>query len=169
VTHVGGSAIATVRSSVVAAVCGPFDACVLAALGVSSAGNPSGIDVEGAGEAFVHGDVTADLTQGDACRDQTGLRQADIQLRRRADRLEISVSPAISHADDPLRTRCPGPELGSHQLTSASVPLSALRHPSFTVAVHGGSFSDGPYRVTTRSTLTLTLRRTGIKTQIVPY
>src|ERR1019366_4452577 len=32
-----------------------------------------------------------------------------------------------------------------------------------------GSFSDGPYWVTTRSTLTLTLRRAGVKTQIVPF
>jgi hypothetical protein len=125
--------------------------------------------VEGAGDASLRGEVTADLTQESACRDQVGLRQAGIQLRQLADRLEISVSPGISQAAPPLRTRCPGPELGSHQLTSASVPLSALRHPSFTVALHGGSFSDGPYWVTTRSTLTLTLRRAGVKTQIVPF
>lgn len=201
VTHLGGSAIAAVRSSAITAVCGPFDACglegaidvaptttsggsvsliataplrrpkrdLLAALGVASGGNPAGISVQGAGEASVRGEVIADLTQGgSACRDQAGLRHAGIQLRRRAGRLQISASPAVSQAGDPLRTRCPGPELGSHQLTGASVPLSVLRRPTFTVALPGGSFSDGPYRVTTRSTLTLTLRRTGIKTQIVP-
>lgn len=201
VTHVGGSAVAAVRSSAVVAVCGPVDACglegvidvapgtrsggsvdltataplrrpkrdLLAALGVASGGNPSGIGVQGAGDASSRGEVTADLTQGSACRDQAQLRQTGIQLRQRAGRLEVSVSPAISQAGDPLRTRCPGPELGSHQLTSGSVPLSALRHPTFTIALHGGSFSDGPYRVTTHSTLTLTLRRERIRTQIVPY
>jgi hypothetical protein len=201
VTHVGGSAIAAVRSSAVTAVCGPFDACglrgvidvapgttsgssvyltataslhrpehdLLTALGVASDGNPSGIGVQGAGEASVHGEVAADLTQGSACRDQTGLRHIEIELRKRADRLQVSVSPGASQAADPLRTRCPGPELGSHKLTSASIPLSVLRHPSFTVALHGGSFGDGPYRVTTRSTLTITLRRAGVKTQIVPF
>jgi hypothetical protein len=203
VTRLDGSAVAVVRSSVLAASCGPFDACglagaidvtpgtlsegsvsliataalrrskrdLLAALGVANGGNPSGLSVQGGGDASLHhGEVIADLTQGSAsaCRDQTRLRQAGIQLRQRAGRLEISVSPSASQAGDPLRTRCPGPELGSHQLVSASVPLSALRHPTLTVALHGGSFSDGPYRVTTRSTLTLTLRRAGIKTQLVP-
>jgi hypothetical protein len=135
---------------------------------VASAGNPSGIGVQGAGDASLRGEVTADLTQGSACRDQVLLRQIGIRLRQQARRLDVSVSPAISQAGDPLRTRCPGPELGSHDLTTASVPLSVLRHPTFTVGLHGGSFSDGPYRVTTRSTLTLTLHRERIKTQIVP-
>jgi hypothetical protein len=201
VTHVGGSAIAAVRSSAVAAVCGPFDACglegvidvaprttsggsvyltataplrrpkrdLLAALGVASGGNPSGIGVDGGGDASLRGEITADLAQGSTCRDQAGLRQAGILLRQRAGRLEVSLSPASSQAGDPLRTRCPGPELGSHQLTSTSVPLSVLRHATFTVALRGGSFSDGPYRVTTRSTLTVTLRRAGVTTQIVPF
>lgn len=201
VTHVGGSAIAAVRASAVAAVCGPFDACglqgvinvtpgitsggsvyltaiaplrrperdLLTALGVASNGNPAGIGVQGGGDTSLRGEITADLTQGTACRDQARLRQTGLGLRVRADRLQVSVSPAISQAADPLRTRCPGPELGSHQLTRASVALSVLRHPSFTVALRGGSFGDGPYRVTTRSTLTITLRRTAVKTQIVPF
>ncbi|MGI8714721.1 MAG: hypothetical protein ACR2NR_16385 [Solirubrobacteraceae bacterium] len=142
---------------------------LLTALGVASGGNQSGIGVQGAGQASVHGKLTADLTQSSPCRDQTRLRQIEIELRKRANRLEISASPAASQAADPLRTRCPGPELGSHQLTHATLPPSVLRHPSFTVALHGGSFSDGPYRVTTRSTLTITLHRTAVKTQIVPF
>ena len=201
ITHVGGGATASVSSSALTAVCGPFDACglqgtidvmpgsasggsvfltavapisrpkrdLLAALGAAGAGNPSGIRLLGGGQASTHGTVTADLTQAGACRDQVELAHTQIQLHRRADRLEISVSPGTSQAADPLRTRCPGPELGSRQLTSGSVPLSALRHRSFTVALRGGSFSDGPYRVTTQSTLSLTLRRAGIKMQIVPF
>ena len=205
VAHLGGSAVAAVRSSADPAVCGPFDACglqgvidvapgtpsasssgpsvylsataslhrprrdLLTALGAASGGNPSGISVQGGGEASVHGTVTADLTQGGACRDQVGLRQLGIQLSKRAGRLQVSVSPAVSQAADPLRTRCPGPELGSHQLTSASVPLSVLRRRSITATLHGRSFGDGPYRVTTQSTLTVTLRRARVTTRIVPY
>ena len=201
VTRLQGTAVATVRSSPLAAVCGPFDACglageidlapgtsargslsvfanaalrrpkrdLLAALGVANGGNPSGISVQGGGDASLHhGEVIADLMQGSACRDETRLRQAAIQLREQAGRLLISLSPSGSQAGDPLRTRCPGPELGSHQLTSASVPLTALRGPTLTVALRGDSFSDGPYRVATKSTLTLALRRGRIKTQIVP-
>ncbi len=201
VTHIGGSATASVRTSTLAAVCGPFDACgvqgtigivpgtasrrssvflaataplsrpkrdLLAAVGAAESGNPSGIGVQGAGEAFMRGTVTADLTQAGRCHDQVTLLQAQIQLRRRANRLQVSVSPERSQAVDPLRTRCPGPELGSHRLTSGSVPLSALRHRSFSVDLRGGSFSDGPYEVTTQSTLALTLRRAAIRTQIVP-
>jgi acetoacetate decarboxylase len=44
-----------------------------------------------------------------------------------------------------------------------------LRHRSFTVTLHGNAFGDGPYRVTTRSTLNLTLRRTKVTTQILPF
>jgi hypothetical protein len=87
----------------------------------------------------------------------------------RAGRLEVSLSPGLSQAADPLRTRCPGPDLGQRQLTSASLPLSVLRHRSFTVTLHGNAFGDGPYRVTTRSTLNLTLRRTKVTTQILPF
>jgi hypothetical protein len=202
VTHLGGTAIAAVRASPVAAVCGPFDACglngvidvspgtvpggsmsliataplshpkrdLLTALGLARHGNPSGIAVLGGGDASLRGQVAAELTQqGSACRDHVGLRHAAIALDRRAHRFTISLSPSSSQASDPLRTRCPGPELGSHQLTSASLALSVLRNRTFTVAFHGGSFSDGPYRVTTRSTLTITLRRTRVHTQIVPF
>jgi hypothetical protein len=201
VTHLTGTAVATVRSSAAPAVCGPFDACglagevdvtpgtvsggsvsltanaplrrpkrdLLSALGVANGGNPSGISVQGGGDASLHrGEVSADLTQDGACRDNTELREAGIQLRPRAGRLQISVSPSVFQAGDPLRTRCPGPELGSHQLTNAWVPLTALRRPTLTVHLHGGSFRDGPYSVATQSTLILTLRRARIKTQIVP-
>jgi hypothetical protein len=100
----------------------------LAALGVANGGNPSGISVQGGGDLSLrHGEVIADLTQGSACRDTTRLRQAGMAVRLRAGRLQISVSPSASQAGDPLRTRCPGPELGSHQLASASFPRTALR------------------------------------------
>jgi hypothetical protein len=65
---------------------------------------------------------------------------------------------------DPLRTRCPGPELGQHALTSATLPRGALRRQAVTVALKGNAFGDGPYRVRTRSTMTLTLRRVRVRT-----
>jgi hypothetical protein len=142
---------------------------LLAALGVGHRGNPSGIRVEGGGIASGHGEITADLTQsGGACRDQANLDQFALELRKRADRLKVSLSPGASAAG-PLRTRCPGPALGSHQLTSASLPLTVLRQPAFTAKFAGDSFSNGPYRVSTRSTLAVTLRRTRVTTQILPF
>jgi hypothetical protein len=68
-----------------------------------------------------------------------------------------------------LRTRCPGPALGSHQLTSVSLPLTVLRQPTFTATFAGDSFSNGPYLVSTRSSFTVTLRRTRVTTQILPF
>ncbi len=143
---------------------------LLTALGVGRGGDPSGIAVVGAGLVTVHGVVAADLTQGGgACRDRAALRQLEVVLAVRAHRLRLAISPIGSQAGDPLRTRCPGPDLGSHPLTSASLPLSVLRHRSFTATLRGGSFSDGPYRVTTQSTLTVTLRRARVTTRIEPY
>jgi hypothetical protein len=106
VTHVGGSAVASVRSSAAAAVCGPFDACglqgmidvvpgttsggsvylsatapvrrpkrdLLAALGATSRGNPSGIEVQGAGDASLRGDHGhADTVEWLECATHTSL------------------------------------------------------------------------------------------------
>jgi hypothetical protein len=201
VVRLGGSAVSTVRTSAVAAVCDPFDACglhgtinvvpgptlsgvafidadaplsrpkrdLLAALGLTSDGNPSGIGVAGVGLATVRGTVSADLTQqNDVCRDQVGLREFVVLLYRHANRLVVSLSPAVSQADDPLRTRCPGPNLARPRFTRASVPLSVLRHPTFTVRFHGSAFSDGPYQVTTRSSLSIILQRTKVTTQVLP-
>ena len=198
VVHVGGSAVATVRSSALAAVCSPFDACglqetihaapgptsdgsaffgasapvtrpkrdLLAALGLSRDGDPSGINVAGAGIAVVHGTVSAVATQQhDMCRDQVGLHDFVVVLYRHADRLVASLSPAVSQADDPLRTRCLSPNLARPRFTTASIPLSVLRHPTFTVSFHGSAFSNGPYRVTTRSSLSITLQRLKVTTQ----
>ena len=142
---------------------------LLAALGVGRGGNPSGIRVEGGGLASGHGVIAADLTQpGTSCRDQASLDQVTLELRKRADRLTVSLSPGASAAG-PLRTRCPGPALGSHQLTSASLPLTVLRRPAFTANFGGVSFSNGPYRVSTRSSLTVTLHRTTVTFQILPF
>jgi hypothetical protein len=138
---------------------------LLAAVGLSAHGNPAGIGVGGGGEQSVHGTVAADLRQDGECRDQTRVSAASVQLHSHAGRLLVSLSPVSTQAIDPLRTRCPGPELGQHMLTHATLARAALRRRVLTVVLHGDAFSDGPYRVRTRSTLVLTLRRVRVRTQ----
>jgi hypothetical protein len=108
----------------------------------------------------------ADLAQGGVCRDVTRVSHTQLGLDVRRGRLRVSLSPAESQAADPLRTRCPGPDLGQHVLTSATLPRSALRRRTLTVSLHGNSFTDGPYTVRTRSTVMLTLRRVRVRTQV---
>ncbi len=136
----------------------------LAALG-HGRGDPRGIDVGGGGQLSVHGTVTAQLTTPTICRDATRLFSAEVLLQASAGRLRVSLSPAGSQANDPLRTRCPGPAVGSDQLAAATVPLSTLRHRTFTVALHGARRQAGPYQLTAESTIRLTLRRTRQTTQ----
>lgn len=140
---------------------------LLAAVGLSANGNPAGIGVFGGGGAAVRGTITADLNQGVACRDQARLAAVAAQLRSRAAGLLVSLSPQSSRAVDPLRTRCPGPNLGQHAFTSSTLRRGALRGRLLTVALHGNSFGDGPYRVRTRSTLILTLRR--VRVRVLTY
>jgi hypothetical protein len=137
---------------------------LLAAVGLSTHGNPARIGVAGSGEQSLHGTVAADLNQGGECRDQTRLSAASVQLQSHAGRLLISLSPVSTSGTDPLRTRCPGPELGQHALTSATLPRSALRRQVVTVALGGNAFGDGPYRVRTHSTMIITLRRVRVRT-----
>jgi hypothetical protein len=138
---------------------------LLAAVGLSTHGNPARIGVGGGGEQSLRGTVAADLHQDGECRDQTRLSAASVQLQSHAGALLVVLSPVSTQGTDPLRTRCPGPELGQHALTSATLPRSALRGRVVTVALHGNAFGDGPYRVTTRSTLVLTLRRVRVRIQ----
>jgi hypothetical protein len=86
-------------------------------------------------------------------------------VKSHAGHVLISVSPVSKQATDPLRTRCPGPELGQHALALSALTHSGLRGRMVTVALHGTSFGDGPYRVRIRSTLVLTLRRVRVAVQ----
>lgn len=91
----------------------------------------------GNGEAPLHGTLAAELSQGGACQDQTRLHAASVNLETRAGRLLVSLSPLSSQAADPLRTRCPGPELGQHAFTRGTLARTALRRRVLTVALHG--------------------------------
>jgi hypothetical protein len=132
---------------------------LLAAVGLSAHGNPAGIGAEGGGGTSLHGTVAAQLGQDGECRDETRLSAASVQAQGHAGHVLVSLSPQSTQATDPLRTRCPGPDLGEHALVASTLTHSALRGRVVTVAFHGTSFSDGPYRVRTQSTLVLTLRR----------
>jgi hypothetical protein len=132
---------------------------LLAAVGLGAHGNPAGIGVEGGGGTALHGTVAADLSQDGQCRDETRVSAASVQVQSHAGHVIISLSPQSTQATDPLRTRCPGPDLGEQALVVSTLTHSALHGRVVTVMLHGNSFSDGPYRVRTRSTLVLTLRR----------
>lgn len=138
---------------------------LLAAVGLSARGNPAGIGVGGGGEQSLRGTLAADLRQDGECRDQTRLSTTAVQLQSHDGRLLVSLSPVSTQAPDPLRTRCPGPDLGQHALALATLPRSALHGRVVTMALHGNAFGDGPYRVRIRSTLMLTLRRVRVRTQ----
>jgi hypothetical protein len=88
-------------------------------------------------------------------------------VMRDAHHITVSLTPDQSQATDALRTRCPGPDIGSHRFASGELPAAVLRRPSFSVALHGLPFSNGPYRVTTRSTLRLSLRRGATRVQVL--
>jgi hypothetical protein len=138
---------------------------LLAAVGLGTHGNPAGIGVGGGGDVSLRGTVAADLSQDGECRDHTRLSAASVQVQSRVGHVLISLSTVSTQATDPLRTRCPGPELGQHALVVSTLTHSALRGRLVIVALHGNSFSDGPYRVRTRSTLALTLRRVRVAVQ----
>ncbi len=196
VTRVAGRAVATVQSSTTAALCGPFDGCGLAGTitvlpGASThgsaflsalsshasvrrlraelrGGGPPTAKLEGGGAAQTHGTVQAQVTQDSAtCSDSVVLHQFDLRLARHGHWLRVSLSPSESQAADPLRTRCPGPDLGSHIFATARVPATRLSRRTLTATLRGRAFSDGPYDVTTRSTLAVTLRRGATKVHAI--
>jgi hypothetical protein len=75
---------------------------------------------------------------------------------------------------DPLRTRCEGPGLAdvarAHPLATGTLPLSAFRSRRVTLLLNrGGAFSSDGYSGTTRSDVTVVLRRLRIRTHIQVY
>jgi hypothetical protein len=76
----------------------------------------------------------------------------------------VTLALTSTSGTDPLRTRCPGPMLGAHSLAHASLPLNVLRQPQFTIRLHGTAFRDGPYDVTTHSTIAITVSRESVTT-----
>jgi len=141
----------------------------LTALGRGRGGDRSGISVNGGGEASVLGRVTAHLLTPGRCRDTDAVTTVALQLRVRGGRMQVALSGAGGLSGDLLRTRCPGPALGSRRLAVGSVPLTAFGRPTVTVTLRGARFAAGPYRVTDVGTFTLTLRRAGQSVHIYRF
>ncbi len=125
------------------------------------------ITVSGGGQTTLSGTVTADLAQNGTCRDTTAISDALLDAAvDRSGRLDLALQTLTTGAADPLRTRCPGPDLGQRSLATAVVPRSVWRRRSFEVALRGASFADGPYRVAIHSTLTVRLRRGHVTSKV---
>jgi hypothetical protein len=138
---------------------------LLAALGLSRRGNPRGVDVLGIGLWPDAGTVTGTARQpGTSCRDRVRLVSGAIAFRIGSKkRIEAAYAP-LSEALDPLRTRCPGPVLGS-RLAAATDFLSArtLGHRRLALALtRSTAFVDHGYRVRVKPEISLILLRTGV-------
>ena len=136
-----------------------------AALGRSQGGDPAGITVDGGGQAPVLGGITAAMRAPDRCRDATAITAVGLRLHARGGRMQVTLSGA-GLARDPLRTRCPGPALGSRALAVGSVPLNAFGQPTISVTLHGVRVAAGTYRLRNVGGFSLRLRRTGQSIQI---
>jgi len=141
----------------------------LAALGLGGRGNPHGIEVSGGGAWNDGGAITERLRQDGACRDSARLLRSGLTLAVHAGRIKVQYSPIEAQGSDPLRTRCPGPALGSHMLASTVLPLSVLDRRRFTLSLGRGiSFDDHPYRIRTDSTLSFALKRMNVLQEGLP-
>ena len=137
----------------------------LAALGRVPGGDRPGIVVSGGGDSSVLGRVNAALRAPARCRDRIAVTMLGLRLQARRDRMQVALSGA-GVQPDPLRTRCPGPALGSRWLAAGSVPLIAFGRPTVMVTLHGLRFTAGPYRLRGAGSFSVILRRTGQSTQI---
>jgi hypothetical protein len=134
-----------------------------AALGLSRDGNPRGITVSGSISLIDDGSVTTEVTQDRrTCRDSTRLAFSSIAIGTRHRRL-ISYYLPGSDASDALRTRCPGPDLGTHPAAMDPAPLSLLDKRHVTLRLGDpAAFTNGPYGLRITADLSLTLIRTRI-------
>lgn len=138
----------------------------LAALGLSRTGNPHGIEVIPSFSWRDTGQTTAVVDHGGACRDSVRLTASALELGISRRRLTVRYAPTAS-SFDPLRTRCPGPVLGSHALAIGHASSALLGRRRLTLAIHTGiGFRDRAYQVHTASSLSVTLQRTGISQSV---
>jgi hypothetical protein len=146
-----------------------------AALGLSSTGNPLGIDVVGAqlgGTVLGIRDATAQ--PGAVCR-ETADAQGSVLADAAAGHLTFSLSPSelgplFDGGGDPLRTSCPGPGLGAHPLASLRLAPGALAAGTTTLAfTRPIGFDDHGYQVRLTPHLTLGLTRTRIHARVVGH
>lgn len=144
-----------------------------AALGLSSTGNPLGIDVVGAqlgGTVLGIRDATAQA--GAVCR-ETADAQGSVLADAAAGHLTFWLNPSelgplFDGGGDPLRTSCPGPGLGAHPLASLRLPPGALAAGTTALAfTRPIGFHDHGYQVRLTPHLTVRLTRTRIRARVV--
>jgi hypothetical protein len=135
----------------------------LTALGLSRAGQASGISVGGAIALPSGGEVTADFTAPSACTDTA--TDGDLFVEGEKSRGVLRMSGGSSS----WRTRCPGPLVGEQQqLLSGAVPISALARRTSTVVLHAsGSLVDDGYSASLHGRLELHLRRGRISQHVL--
>jgi hypothetical protein len=136
----------------------------LAALGQDPRGNPRGLVVIGSADWESGGTVLSSISQGTPCTAQSPLGPGAAFLSGTDGRLRGSFAPVTSP-----RTRCPGPMLAQDTvLASGSVSIRNIGGRAFTLHLTGrGPLSDDGYSISQQTSLTLRLRRTGLRRQIV--
>lgn len=136
----------------------------LAALGIGRKGNPRGLLVAGTIAWNAGGTVTSNLSQGVPCSSQAPLGGGAVALTIRGRRLFGDYLDL-----DPPRTRCPGPMLAQRpSLAAGSVSLRGIGAQGVTLHLSGrGPLSDDGYSISQQTSLTLRLRRTGLRRHIL--
>ena len=139
---------------------------LLTALGVRTGGHSAGINIFGSGVLGAEFTTRTSLTQNRrSCINRMPAERMQITIEKQRARLRIEATPFDLTGNDPLHSRCPGPRLKLEAFSSTSLPPGILRRRQFQIRLHGISFRDGPYDVTTHSTLIATLRRTAVTTR----
>ena len=177
VEGVTGSVRVEVRGSAVPARCEPLDACgVVGSLTLTPKPERRGSEVFtalsdepeddgsrfGGGGGWVDaGTATATITRPDApapCQDAVPLQGGSLFLAESGGGVDVAYDPVPG-----VRTRCPGPAVGSmfeFGSARATVPLRRFRARRITVRLtRGVTRTVEGYRVTSRPDLTLELRR----------
>jgi hypothetical protein len=138
----------------------------LKALGLRRGGRISGIDVSGGIYWSKSGSVAEDLTQSGTCADRAPLGPGGVNLIVQG----ASVLSSYSVFSGALRTRCPGPLLGTSDgtLASATFARRLLARRTFTIELlPARSFEDDGFFGSLSGRLSLTIRTHGRLSQQV--
>jgi len=138
-----------------------------AAVGLAP-GGARAVETYGTGSWTDRGTIEATIgrTGEPPCTDRGTLGQAALLLTTSGTRVDVVYAPGFGDGAA-LRTRCPGPVLGT-PLATASVPLRAFARRRVTLRLRRAlpAGSDG-YTVTARPDLTIVLRREKVTEQLV--
>jgi hypothetical protein len=120
--------------------------------------DPRGISVIGDINWHDHGVETERVTQSGTCTDTTQLGSGDISLERVGSEMAASYFPGVS-----LRTRCPGPMLGSDGLLATeTIPAAAFSHRVTRIDLQAGpGFRDDGYVTRPEGHISVGVRRSG--------